>query len=168
MVEELRRTLKEVAEEKSADKWIPVIGGLLFPITIVVSLLDLPARNWTYNLPVGITGVAMLTAGLTLYAASRKFLGRFYSEAVKIVPDHRLITDGPYRMIQHPMYLSEIVFGLSIPMIFDSLLGLFIMLVPIPLILLRIRFEEGVLVSRFGQEYLEYSRRTKKLIPYIY
>jgi hypothetical protein len=38
--------------------------------------------------------------------------------------------------------------------------------VPVPLY--RIKMEEKVLVSRFGREYTEYARRTKKLIPYLY
>jgi hypothetical protein len=42
------------------------------------------------------------------------------------------------------------------------------MLVPIPMLFYRIRFEEKILVSRFGQEYHEYARKTKKLIPYVY
>jgi protein-S-isoprenylcysteine O-methyltransferase Ste14 len=54
-------------------------------------------------------------------------------------------------------------------MIANSLYGFVIMLVIIPPIILnRIRIEEKILVSRFGQEYLEYTHKTKKLIPYIY
>jgi len=84
------------------------------------------------------------------------------------MPEHKLITSGPYHLIRHPIYLGGILFGLSIPMISDSLYGFVIMLIPIPIVLHRIRIEEKVLVSRFGQEYLEYARKTKKLIPYIY
>jgi protein-S-isoprenylcysteine O-methyltransferase Ste14 len=110
----------------------------------------------------------MLTAGLILYAACLKVLGEYFSEVTKIVPDHKLITNGPYGLIRHPIYLSEIIFSFSIPMILDSLYGLLLPLISIPLLLYRIRFEERALVSRFGKEYLEYSCRTKKLIPYIY
>jgi protein-S-isoprenylcysteine O-methyltransferase Ste14 len=46
--------------------------------------------------------------------------------------------------------------------------GLVIMLFMIPVLLYRIRIGEKVLVSRFGQEYLEYAHRTKKLIQYVY
>jgi protein-S-isoprenylcysteine O-methyltransferase Ste14 len=53
-------------------------------------------------------------------------------------------------------------------MIFESLYGFVVMLFIIPLLLNRIRIEEKVMVSRFGQEYLEYALRTKKLIPYVY
>jgi len=32
----------------------------------------------------------------------------------------------------------------------------------------RIQSEEAMLVARFGKEYEEYVRRTKRLIPYLY
>jgi protein-S-isoprenylcysteine O-methyltransferase Ste14 len=53
-------------------------------------------------------------------------------------------------------------------MIANSLFGFVIMLAIIPILFNRIRVEERVLVSSFGEEYLEYAHRTKKLIPYIY
>jgi len=53
-------------------------------------------------------------------------------------------------------------------MILGSLYGFILMLVPIPMLLYRIRIEEKALVSRFGQEYLDYASKTKKLIPYVY
>jgi len=126
-------------------------------------------RHGRYGLTaVGIVGVAFLLAGLGLYAVARRTLGGFFSEAVRITPEHKLITSGPYRLVRHPIYVGGILYGLSIPMIANSLYGFVIMLVPIPVVFYRIRFEEKILVSRFGQEYLEYARKTKKLIPYLY
>ena len=90
------------------------------------------------------------------------------SEAVRTTPEHKLITSGPYHLVRHPIYLGGILYGLSIPMIANSPYGFVIMLVPIPMLFCRIRFEEKILVSRLGQEYLEYARKTKKLIAYVY
>jgi protein-S-isoprenylcysteine O-methyltransferase Ste14 len=53
-------------------------------------------------------------------------------------------------------------------MIANSLYGFVIMLITIPILFHRIKIEEEILVSRFGQEYLEYTQKTKKLIPYLY
>jgi protein-S-isoprenylcysteine O-methyltransferase Ste14 len=33
---------------------------------------------------------------------------------------------------------------------------------------LRIRIEEKMLIDAFGEEYKEYQKRTKKLIPFLY
>jgi protein-S-isoprenylcysteine O-methyltransferase Ste14 len=165
----LRRTLSEIAE-KSADRWLPVLSGLLWLAAIVISVIDLVIlQHGRYNLTaVGIAGAALLLVGLGLYGIARRALGKLFSEAVRIIPEHRLVTGGPYRLIRHPIYLGEIFFGLSIPMILGSFYGFIIMLAPIPMLLYRIMIEEKILVSRFGQEYLDYASKTKKLIPYIY
>ena len=170
MADSLRRTFREVAEQKGVDRWVPILSRLVFFAGVVVSGLDIEIlQHGKYSFTVvGITGVAFLLAGLGLYEVARRTLGELFSEAVRIMPEHKLITSGPYHLIQHPIYLAEILFSLSIPMISDSLYGFVIMLIPIPIVLYRIRIEEKVLVSRFGQEYLEYARKTRKLIPYIY
>jgi protein-S-isoprenylcysteine O-methyltransferase Ste14 len=171
LADSLRRTVREVAEEKSADRWFPILSGIIWLADIVVCVLDIVIlQHGRYSLTyVGIAGVTLFIAGLGLIEVARRTLGKFFSEAVRILPEHKLITRGPYSLIRHPIYLGEILFVFSITMIANSLYGFVIMLVIIPPIILnRIRIEEKILVSRFGQEYLEYTHKTKKLIPYIY
>jgi protein-S-isoprenylcysteine O-methyltransferase Ste14 len=43
-----------------------------------------------------------------------------------------------------------------------------IVLLPMAALLYRIHVEEAALTGAFGAEYMEYSRRTKRLIPGIY
>ena len=38
----------------------------------------------------------------------------------------------------------------------------------IPYVIYRIKIEEEMLIEKFGIDYLEYMKKTKKLIPYIY
>lgn len=137
LADSLRRNLREIAEEKSADRWLPVVSGLLWLAAIVISVMDLVIlRQGRYNLTaVGVAGAAFLLVGSGLYAIARRALGEFFSEAVRIIPEHKLVTGGPYRLIRHPIYLGEILFGLSIPMILGSLYVFIIMLVPIPMLL---------------------------------
>jgi len=166
----LEHISREAVEEKTADRWVPILSGLIWLADIVVCVLDIVIlQHGRYSLMyVGIAGVALFLAGLGLYGVARKTLGKLFSETVRILPEHKLITSGPYSLIRHPIYLGEILFAFSIPMIANSLYGFVIMLVIIPILLHRIRIEEKILVSRFGQEYIEYSHKTKKLIPYIY
>lgn len=93
---------------------------------------------------------------------------KFYSEAVRIRPDHELVTNGPYRFIRHPIYLSVILFTFCPPVILGSFYGFILALAIIPMLIHRIGVEEKYLVSRFGDEYLEYAHGTKRLIPYLY
>ena len=160
---------KKSLEEKTADRF-PVLGRLVFFAGLIVSALDNAIlRQAKLDLRgVGVLGVALFIAGVCLYFVSRLTLGRFFSEAIRIKSEHKLITSGPYGFIRHPIYLGEILYFLSIPMIFGSIYGFIIMLVLIPMLIHRIIVEERVLVSKFGHEYIEYTHKTKKLIPFIY
>ncbi|HZY47498.1 MAG TPA: isoprenylcysteine carboxylmethyltransferase family protein [Candidatus Bathyarchaeia archaeon] len=151
--------------EKPADRWLQVGGRLLIVAVLVVSIID--KRGFVVS-ALWISGTALLVAGLSLNIVARIYLGRFYSEAVRIRPDHRLIRNGPYRFVRHPIYLSVILFSLSAPIILGSLYGFIVSLALIPMLLHRIRIEEKYLISKFGREYIEYAYKTRKLIPYIY
>lgn len=135
---------------------------------LIISVLDFAIRDGGFTLTATRLGVTLFVVGLSIYVLARFTLRGFFSETLTIKPGHKLITNGPYRFIRHPIYLSEIFYFLSIPIFFSSHFGFVIMLALIPMLLYRIRIEERLLISKFGEEYMEYTRRTKKLIPYFY
>jgi protein-S-isoprenylcysteine O-methyltransferase Ste14 len=51
---------------------------------------------------------------------------------------------------------------------FSSLYGVLLVGVATIFFLFRIEIEEKMLIEAFGEEYKEYQRNTKKMIPYIY
>jgi protein-S-isoprenylcysteine O-methyltransferase Ste14 len=79
----------------------------------------------------------------------------------------KLITEGPYRYIRHPMYTSVLIsaFGLLLTDVNWFRTGLYLFLLII--LLSKIAYEE-VLLDNFFPEYKQYKQSTKKLIPYIY
>jgi len=155
-------------EEKTFDR-IPSLARLLFFVGLIVSAYDSAVlRQGKLDLRgVGVLRVALFVAGVCLYFPSRITSARFFSEAIRIKPEHKLITGGPYRFIRHPIYLGEILYFLSIPMIFGSVYGVIVMLVLVPMLIHRIGVEERALFSKFGIDSIEYAQRTKKLIPCI-
>jgi protein-S-isoprenylcysteine O-methyltransferase Ste14 len=77
------------------------------------------------------------------------------------------IVNGPYRMIRHPMYLAVIIFALSIVSEKMSYIRVLFLLFLIIDLLIKIEFEERILVKEF-KDYSNYKKVTRKLIPYIY
>ncbi len=113
-------------------------------------------------------GLLLFGLGIVLLATAMKTLGRFYTSYLEIQPNHDLVTTGLYRFVRHPGYLAEIMSMFGIGLSLSSLVGLAMAIVTVPLVLLRIKYEEKMLIDAFGDKYQAYKRRTRQLIPFIY
>lgn len=145
-------------------------GGFIYFCGSLVSVLDfLIIQRAAYRLDsVSIIGFALLIAGLGLRLQATRTLGKYFAPTVRVLPEHRLITYGVYKHIRHPIYLGSMLAFFSIPLIFHSLYGFLVTALAIPFILHKIRIEERMFVEKFGDEYREYAKNSKKLIPYVY
>ena len=94
--------------------------------------------------------------------------GLVSSSRLQILEGQRLVTDGVYSHVRHPLYLGEISRNSGFTLILSSLYGFVVVLVGSLFLPFRIQIEERMLLEEFDREYKEYKRRTKKLIPYIY
>ena len=77
-----------------------------------------------------------------------------------------IITRGPYRFIRHPMYSAALVFIWAGVASHPSVLTLAIGMVVTAVVIARVILEEQLLRAKFP-EYLDYSRATKALIPFV-
>ena len=79
-----------------------------------------------------------------------------------------LIISGIYRHIRHPLYASLLLFGMGAFLKAPSALGIVLVGILVLGVLLTARIEERHNLERFGEEYLEYSKHTKRFIPFIF
>ncbi len=149
---------------------LPVFGRLVVIASLAVSAVDIYLlEDKRFIFPnFGLVGYFLLLLGVSLVIIARLTLRKFYSETVQNRKDQQLITCGIYRFIRHPIYLGTLLFAFSAPIIVRSILGFLIMLLLVPMIIRRIRLEEKLLTEKFGQHYMEYARKTKRFIPYVY
>jgi protein-S-isoprenylcysteine O-methyltransferase Ste14 len=84
---------------------------------------------------------------------------------VAIQPGHTLVTTGIYRIVRHPSYLGLLIGAFGWALAFRSLAGVLLAALQIPPIAARIRSEERLLSSQFGEEYERYRTRTPLLFP---
>jgi len=115
-----------------------------------------------------ILGLALLLVGLTIALVAHFTLKRSYSSGLVIREDHQLVTHGIYRYVRHPIYFGSLVAIMGAPTYASSGYGALVLSALVPLVLLRVRIEEGLLIEQFGDEYRAYRARTKKLIPFLY
>jgi len=79
----------------------------------------------------------------------------------------QLVTSGVYGYIRHPLYLSVFLLGTGVMLKdmgkFQLILG-FINLIAV---WVTASIEENEMISKFGNEYREYMKKTKMFIPYV-
>jgi protein-S-isoprenylcysteine O-methyltransferase Ste14 len=148
----------------------PIISGIILTCGILVSLIDfIVVQKMMYRFDlISFVGLVLLLTGLGLRSLSTRTLGRYFSPDVRILPEHKLIKVGVYKYVRHPIYLGTLLAYFSVPLLFHSLYGFFVMILKIPLTMYRIKIEEQALLEKFGDEYRDYIKNSKKLIPYVY
>ncbi len=113
-------------------------------------------------------GVALFAVGGVLRLWPVVVLGHRFSGLVAIQPGHTLVTTGIYSVIRHPSYLGLLLNTLGWCLAFRSVVGVLIAVATVPPLVARIRAEERLLRSQFGDEYVAYCARTSRLLPRVY
>ena len=155
---------------EKADKFLfPAITVVTYG-ALVISIWDLVVLQQSrYRFGwLNAIGLVLFVSGLVIYFAARLTLGRFFSRRLNLIEGHQLVTHGIYKYVRHPSYTGSILFWPGFTLLLNSVIGFIVMLLLIVLILIRLPFEEKMLLRAFGQQYVEYMKRTKKLIPFLY
>lgn len=127
--------------------------------------IDMPGSyTWLRPLALGI-----LVIGLGVRAAAIVTLGRAFSANVAVRAGQRLERSGLYSVVRHPSYLGLELILLACALHSRTWACFAIVLVPSTLaVLYRIHVEESALSQAFGDDYEDYSRSTRRLIPGVY
>jgi hypothetical protein len=80
---------------------------------------------------------------------------------------HELVVKGPYRIVRHPIYTGLILAVAGTGLALDKGIGFFMALLVFASYWLKMRVEEKLMMETFPEEYPEYRRRVKALIPGI-
>jgi protein-S-isoprenylcysteine O-methyltransferase Ste14 len=115
-----------------------------------------------------VFGALIFIVGLIITVNAQMTLKKNYSSMLRIREGHQLITHGVYKYVRHPVYTGTLLRAFAIPIFTTSLLVFLFALTGIPLFNYRIGVEEKMLIEEFGDEYLEYTKATWKLFPYVY
>jgi len=112
--------------------------------------------------------VIYLSAGI-LVIVGRVQLGKFGSGELITEEDHKLYTEGVYKHIRNPMYSGALIAVIGFGLVFRSVITLiFVSIFYFIVFKLRIDEEERLLYEAFGEEFTNYKKNSKKLIPFIY
>jgi protein-S-isoprenylcysteine O-methyltransferase Ste14 len=80
----------------------------------------------------------------------------------------RVIDEGIYGILRHPIYLSEILLYLGLIFINTSLAAIGVLIIAIIFFHYTSRFEEKVLLESFGDDYRKYMQEVPMYFPRIF
>jgi len=116
-----------------------------------------------------VLSVLLLAVAGGLSWTGTRALGRQWRLDAGLNADHELVQSGPYRLVRHPIYTSMFCVLLGTGLVLATPLPL---LLPSILLLIigtetRVRVEEKLLASQFGDGFLDYQRRVSAYIPFL-
>jgi protein-S-isoprenylcysteine O-methyltransferase Ste14 len=119
--------------------------------------------------PLFVGGVVLMAAGVLLRQWSVALLGRFFTTDVRLHDGQTVIDTGPYRWLRHPSYSGMLLTFLGIGLALGNWASL-LALVVLPTIglVVRIRFEERVLLAGLGEAYRRFAESRSRLIPRVW
>lgn len=145
-----------------------VIAGILLMVVIVIYSF-FPTYNIQFQLllPSGLrlAGVCISSVSLLFWIYSQRVLDINWSVNLKIQQQHKLIKSGPYFVMRHPIYTGMILWSVGLAMFTANVFFAAFAVVVIIWTPLRISGEERMMISQFGDEYLDYMRTTGRYLP---
>lgn len=136
-----------------AALYLPIIEALLF--------------NNSLNTATMVLGFMLFVFGFAFRVKGLMALKHNFSIAIECKDKSFLVTEGIYKNIRHPLYLSVVIMSISGCLIFSSIVCWAFYAIMLLGIYLRIEKEEAFLLQEF-EDYTAYCKRSKKLIPFIY
>lgn len=106
--------------------------------------------------------ISLIGTAMSIFALAH--LGRSFSMMAEA---RRLVTTGPYRIVRHPLYLSEALASVGVLLQFLSFSTALIFFAQLLIQLQRMKNEEAILEKAFP-EYQVYKARTARVIPRLY
>jgi len=132
----------------------------------MLTALAFPTR-WTSAGPWMVAGFAVFIAGVAFRLIAIRTLGKFYSHRVRVMGDHQVVSNGPYRLVRHPAYTGMLTAHLGVVIFFFNPFALAsLLLMLLPAMIVRIRIEERALFELQG--YSEYATDRNRLLPLLW
>jgi protein-S-isoprenylcysteine O-methyltransferase Ste14 len=155
------------------DRWLTLLAGVgmlgLPLLNIATGLLDF--ADFTLPEWMGWMGMALYAGAIWLLWRAHVDLGNNWAATVRILERHRLITEGVYTHLRHPMYAAHWLWAVAQFFLLQNwLAGPAFLITLYPFYRHRVPLEERMLAHNFGSAYREYESRTGRIffkVPWL-
>ncbi|MCL8536150.1 isoprenylcysteine carboxylmethyltransferase family protein [Chryseobacterium gallinarum] len=158
-------------DKKDKDKstlnilWFAIPFSILGAVLVShLTTLPIAGGSWIYY-----AGEGFILIGIIFRFIIIRSLGKYFTVDVTIKQGHKIKKVGFYKYIRHPSYTFSLLTSLGLGLYLNNWLSMaFAVIPPFLAFTHRINIEEQALIEQFGDEYIQYRKNTKKLIPFIY
>jgi protein-S-isoprenylcysteine O-methyltransferase Ste14 len=154
-------------DQRPWDRLFLAAGALVFVSWLALSALDARRLQWSL-VPLWAQALGAVLIALCMIVVWQTFrFNTFAAPQVRIQKDreHRVITDGPYRIVRHPMYAGALLMFVGTPLLLGSWWGL--LFVPVAVVGIGIRaVGEERMLRRELPGYDHYTRQVRfRMLP---
>jgi protein-S-isoprenylcysteine O-methyltransferase Ste14 len=155
------------SEKEIKQKIIQSIAQVAFIAVIIFPAIDHRLGWSTVSILVIILGDLLVALGLLMVFFVFKE-NTFTSAIIEVDKDQKVISNGLYSVIRHPMYSGAFIMLLGVPLSLGSWWGIFALIPLISVIVWRLINEERFLLKNL-KGYKEYSQKVHfRLIPFVW
>lgn len=115
-----------------------------------------------------ILGLVITIFGLLIAIWARVSLGTNWSGTITFKENHSLVKKGPYKFVRHPIYSGILLMTLGTVISIGTLAGIIGLVILFISFCIKSKQEEKLMTKHFKKEYINYKKRTKALIPYLF
>lgn len=138
-----------------------------YELTILLVVWNLEHLFFRPLSALGLCSWVLLSASLWLAVVGMLTIARLGKAELIIDGTTRLITQGVFEYVRHPLYASVLYLGLGFALKKPAWPQLVVWLVATVFLLIQVKLEEDGLVKQFGEPYRQYMKRVKRFAPWV-
>lgn len=121
------------------------------------------------EIALAVSTISVAVGSVWLVLSAIRTLGKQWSLGARLIEGHKLITEGPYRLVRNPIYTGMLGLLLATGLAVSHWAGLLIATVVYAVgTVVRVRSEEKLLRGAFGAAFDAYARRVPAVIPFLF
>jgi len=147
---------------------LPLVLSIISLVVLIISVfqvgtLQYKSENQTFR----VIGLVFYLTFSWIQIWATKVLGDNYSQDIAIKKEHHLVTNGPFKIVRHPQYLSQFLMDIGGAVATLSMVLAPLALIQLPFLFMRASIEDKLLEKHFGESFRSFKKKTGMIFPFI-